>query len=265
MTEFSEEFDAPIAYPPESLSEVLADVLAAAGSAQLHVAETEKYPHVTYFFDGGNEHRRDGEEWRLVRFSRDVATYDLAPEMSAEAITDVLCDRLAQGGLGFLLINFANPDMVGHTGVIPAAVRAVEVADACLGRVLAAVTAAGGMVLVTADHGNAEEMLDRRRLAAHGPHHQSGAAGDHPHGRSRLRDGGRLADVAPTVLGLLGTRRAGIDVRAEPGCIGETRFAQMSKVSLDSARMGVSIPGWPVSILRPVPVTTPTQFGSPTA
>ena len=97
MTEYAEEFDAPIAYPPESLTEVLADVLAAAGVDQLHVAETEKYPHVTYFFDGGNEHRRDGEEWRLVDSPRDVATYDLAPEMSAEAITDVLSRRLAAG------------------------------------------------------------------------------------------------------------------------------------------------------------------------
>ena len=203
MTEFSEEFDAPIAYPPESLSDVLADVLAAAGLAQLHVAETEKYPHVTYFFDGGNEHRRDGEEWRLVDSPRDVATYDLAPQMSAEAITDVFCDRLAQGGLGFLLINFANPDMVGHTGVIPAAVRAVEVADACLGRVVAAVTEAGGVALVTADHGNAERMLD-----ADGSPHTAHTTNPVPLVITRagigLRDGGRLADVAPTVLGLLG-------------------------------------------------------------
>ena len=203
MTEFSDEFDAPIAYPPESLGDVLADVLAGAGVAQLHVAETEKYPHVTYFFDGGNEHRRDGEEWRLVDSPREVATYDLEPEMSAEAITDVFCERLAQGGLGFLLINFANPDMVGHTGVIPAAVRAVEVTDTCLGRVVGAVAEAGGVALITADHGNAEQMLD-----ADGSPHTAHTTNPVPLVITRsgigLRDGGRLADIAPTVLGLLG-------------------------------------------------------------
>jgi 2,3-bisphosphoglycerate-independent phosphoglycerate mutase len=203
MTEYSEEFAAPIAYPPESLTEVLADVLAAEGIGQLHVAETEKYPHVTYFFDGGSEHLRAGEEWSLVDSPRDVATYDLAPAMSAVAITDVLCERLAEGGLGFLLINFANPDMVGHTGVISAAVEAVEVADSCLGRVLAAVEAAGGVTLVTADHGNAEEML-----AADGSPQTAHTTNPVPlvltkHGVT-LRNDGRLADIAPTVLSLLG-------------------------------------------------------------
>ena len=203
MTEYSEEFAAPIAYPPESLTEVLADVLAAQGIGQLHVAETEKYPHVTYFFDGGSEHLRAGEEWSLVDSPRDVATYDLAPAMSAVAITDVLCERLAEGGLGFLLINFANPDMVGHTGVISAAVEAVEVADSCLGRVLAAVEAAGGVTLVTADHGNAEEML-----AADGSPQTAHTTNPVPlvltkHGVT-LRNDGRLADIAPTVLSLLG-------------------------------------------------------------
>ncbi len=203
MTEYSEDFDAPVAYPPEQLSEVLADVLAEAGLGQLHVAETEKYPHVTYFFDGGSEHRRAGEEWSLVSSPRDVATYDLEPEMSAEGITDVLVDRMAAGGLAFVLINFANPDMVGHTGVIPAVITAVETADRCLGRVLAAVEAAGGVALVTADHGNAEQMLlpDGTPQTAHTTNPvplvvtKAGVT---------LREGGRLADIAPTVLGLLG-------------------------------------------------------------
>ena len=192
-----------MAYPPEQLSEVLADVLAEAGLGQLHVAETEKYPHVTYFFDGGSEHRRAGEEWSLVSSPRDVATYDLEPEMSAEGITDVLVDRMAAGGLAFVLINFANPDMVGHTGVIPAVITAVETADRCLGRVLAAVEAAGGVALVTADHGNAEQMLlpDGTPQTAHTTNPvplvvtKAGVT---------LREGGRLADIAPTVLGLLG-------------------------------------------------------------
>jgi 2,3-bisphosphoglycerate-independent phosphoglycerate mutase len=203
MTEYAEGFAAAVAYPPESVTEVLADVLAGAGIGQLHVAETEKYPHVTYFFDGGSEHRRPLEEWRLIDSPREVATYDLAPAMSAPAITDLLCDRLAEGGLGFLLINFANPDMVGHTGVIPAAVEAVEVADACLGRVLAAVAAAGGIVLVTADHGNAEEML-----AADGSPHTAHTTNPVPLVVTKrgitLRSDGRLADIAPTVLSLLG-------------------------------------------------------------
>jgi 2,3-bisphosphoglycerate-independent phosphoglycerate mutase len=203
MTEFSETFEAPIAYPPESLGDVLSDVLAAAGVTQLHVAETEKYPHVTYFFDGGSEHRRAGEEWELVASPRDVATYDLRPEMSAEGITEVFCGRFAAGAIGFGLINFANPDMVGHTGVIPAAIRAVETADRCLGRVLATVRGVGGIALVTADHGNAEQMLhdDGSPHTAHTTNPVPLVVTDR---RVALREGGRLADIAPTVLGLLG-------------------------------------------------------------
>ena len=133
MTEYSDEFDAPVAYPDEPVRSVLAQALAAAGVGQLHVAETEKYPHVTYFFDGGSEHRSDGEQWELVDSPRDVATYDLRPEMSADGVAELFCSRFADQRYGFGLINFANPDMVGHTGVIPAVVRAVETADRCLG------------------------------------------------------------------------------------------------------------------------------------
>ena len=160
---------------------------------------------MTYFFDGGSEHRQTGEEWCLVDSPRDVPTYDRAPAMSAQGITDVFCDRLAQGRQRFALINFANPDMVGHTGVIEAAVRAVETVDGCLGRVASAVEQRGGVCLVTADHGNAELMLnpDGSPNTAHTTNPVPLIA---TREELRLRDGGRLADVAPTVLELLGLR-----------------------------------------------------------
>jgi 2,3-bisphosphoglycerate-independent phosphoglycerate mutase len=181
---------------------VLAQVLAAAGVAQLHVAETEKYPHVTYFFDGGSEHRSDGEEWQLVDSPRDVATYDQKPEMSAPGVAELFCGAFDAGAYGFGLVNFANADMVGHTGVIPAVIEAVETVDRCLGEVVAAVRSRGGVCLVTADHGNAERMLE-----PDGSPHTAHTTNPVPliavgwHGG--LRDGGRLADIAPTVLELL--------------------------------------------------------------
>jgi 2,3-bisphosphoglycerate-independent phosphoglycerate mutase len=203
MTEYADDIPAPVAYPNENLSDVLAHVLAAHGAGQLHVAETEKYAHVTYFFDGGAEEREAGEEWRLIASPRDVATYDEAPAMSAEGVAAEVCARLAGGDQRFCLVNFANPDMVGHTGVIPAAVTAVETADACLGRVVAAVHDRGGVCIVTADHGNAETMLN-----ADGSPHTAHTTNPVPlvvtREDVRLRDGGRLADVAPTVLALLG-------------------------------------------------------------
>jgi 2,3-bisphosphoglycerate-independent phosphoglycerate mutase len=202
MTEYSERFDAPVAYRSEPVTEVLSEVVAAAGGAQVHAAETEKYPHVTYFFDGGKEERSPGEEWRLVPSPRDVPTYDLKPEMSASEVADVFCEGMASGRYRFGLVNFANPDMVGHTGVIPAVVSAVETVDACLGRVVEAVTGVGGVLLVTADHGNAEHMLE-----ADGSPHTAHTTNPVPLvmvGRAgSLRGGGRLADVAPTVLDLL--------------------------------------------------------------
>jgi 2,3-bisphosphoglycerate-independent phosphoglycerate mutase len=202
MTEYSDEFSTPIAYPPESITDVLAQVLAEAGMDQLHVAETEKYPHVTYFFDGGNEHPRRGERWELIDSPRDVPTYDKKPAMSALEVTDELCGDLTDAHR-FVLVNFANPDMVGHTGVIPAAVQAVETVDGCLGRVVEAVQARGGVCLITADHGNAEVMLN-----PDGSPHTAHTTNPVPlivtREGVRLRDGGRLADIAPTVLALLG-------------------------------------------------------------
>src|SRR3954469_17578173 len=129
MTEYSDEFHAPVAYPSQPVTSVLAQVLASRRVSQLHVAETEKYPHVTYFFDGGSEHRSEGERWSLVDSPRDVATYDLKPAMSAEGVCELFCDGIATGGYGFGLVNFANADMVGHSGVTPAVVEAVETVD----------------------------------------------------------------------------------------------------------------------------------------
>jgi 2,3-bisphosphoglycerate-independent phosphoglycerate mutase len=167
------------------------------------VAETEKYAHVTYFFDGGSETRCRGEEWELVDSPRDVATYDQKPSMSADEVAGHVVDGLGSGRYGFCLVNFANPDMVGHTGAIPAAVEAVETADRCLARVVEAVEKRSGVCLITADHGNAETMLnaDGSPHTAHTTNPVPLIVTDHA---IRLRDGGRLADIAPTALDLLG-------------------------------------------------------------
>ena len=202
MTRYSADFDAPVAYPPESIPHPLAEALAEAGVEQLHVAETEKYPHVTYFFDGGSEHRQDGEEWRLVDSPRDVPTYDRKPAMSAEGVAGALCDGLGRQH-GFALVNFANPDMVGHTGIIPAAVEAVETVDGCLGRVVEAVDRLDGVCLITADHGNAELMLNRDG-SPNTAHTTNPVPLILTSEARRLRDGGRLSDIAPTVIELLG-------------------------------------------------------------
>jgi 2,3-bisphosphoglycerate-independent phosphoglycerate mutase len=203
LTEYQEDWDYPIAFPPDRPRATLASVLAGRGARQLHVAETEKYPHVTYFFNGGEEHAYDGEERCLVDSPRDVPTYDHKPEMSAPAAADAFVEHWQAGGYRFGIINFANPDMVGHTGSIPAAVAAIEAVDAQLGRVVDAVHAAGGACVVTADHGNADNMLepDGSPNTAHSLNPvplivTADVAG--------LRDGGILADVAPTVLDLLG-------------------------------------------------------------
>jgi 2,3-bisphosphoglycerate-independent phosphoglycerate mutase len=203
MTEYADDITAPVAFPGEDLADVLAQALAGHGVAQLHVAETEKYAHVTYFFDGGSETRCAGEEWELVDSPRDVPTYDKKPSMSADEVADHVVNGLADDRYGFCLVNFANPDMVGHTGVIPAAVEAVETADRCLARVAEAVAARGGVCLVTADHGNAETMLhpDGSPHTAHTTNPVPLIATDDG---LALRSGGRLADIAPTVLDLLG-------------------------------------------------------------
>ncbi len=203
MTQYRKGWPYPVAFPEERPETTLAEVIAESGGRQLHVAETEKYAHVTYFFNGGREQEWEGEERRLVESARDVPTYDHKPEMSARAAADAFVSGWDEGGYRFGIINFANPDMVGHTGVIPAAVDAVEEVDACLGDVVAAVERGGGACVVTADHGNCDHMLepDGSPNTAHSlnPVPLIVTAGDRA-----LRERGILADVAPTVLDLLG-------------------------------------------------------------
>jgi 2,3-bisphosphoglycerate-independent phosphoglycerate mutase len=203
LTEYEEGWPWPVAFPPMRPETTMTKVIAEAGHQQLHVAETEKYPHVTYFFGGGEEQPEAGERRELVASPRDVPTYDKKPEMSAREAADAFIAAWREDEPTFGIINFANADMVGHTGVIPAAVAAVETVDACLGDVVAAVRETGGALFITADHGNADEMLE-----------EDGSP-DTAHSLNpvpaivtvegvELRDGGILADVAPTLLELLG-------------------------------------------------------------
>jgi 2,3-bisphosphoglycerate-independent phosphoglycerate mutase len=204
MTRYRDDFDAPVAFPEQEVTAVLAEVLADHGIRQLHAAETEKYAHVTYFFNGGREEPFPGEERILVPSPRDVASYDHKPEMSAPELADRFAEAIQSGDFGFAVLNFANPDMVGHTGSIEAAVQAVETVDACLGRVVAAVEERSGIALVTADHGNAETMLDQR-----GGPHTAHTTNPVPlvlteRGSSAFAEvDGELADLAPTILSLL--------------------------------------------------------------
>jgi len=203
-TEYSADFHIPCAYPPEELTNTFGDYIAGLGKTQLRIAETEKYAHVTFFFSGGQEDTYPGEE-RVLIPSPKVATYDLQPEMSAPEVTDRLVAAIDSGRFDAVICNFANGDMVGHTGVFDAAVQAVEAVDLCIGRIVDAVERAGGECLITADHGNVEQMLDPdsgQPLTSHttepvpliyvGPR------------QLRLADGGSLADVAPTLLHLMG-------------------------------------------------------------
>jgi 2,3-bisphosphoglycerate-independent phosphoglycerate mutase len=203
LTEYEEGWPWPIAFPPARPETTLAHVIGQAGLKQLHVAETEKYPHVTYFFGGGEEHPEPGERRELVDSPRDVPTYDHKPEMSAHEAAAAFVRAWGEERPAFGIINFANADMVGHTGVIPAAIKAVETADTCLGEVVRCVQAAGGALVITADHGNADEMLeeDGSPDTAHSLNPVPLIVTDDS---ATLRDGGVLADVAPTVLALLG-------------------------------------------------------------
>jgi 2,3-bisphosphoglycerate-independent phosphoglycerate mutase len=193
----------PVAFPPHAPTTTMAQVISEAGGKQLHVAETEKYAHVTYFFNGGREVEWNGEERRMAESPRDVPTYDFKPEMSAAKAAEEFCSEWSMGGFRFGIINFANPDMVGHTGSIPAAVSAIEAVDTCLAKVIATVHGTGGACLVTADHGNAEHMLepDGSPNTAHTTNLVpliTTVEG------IQLRELGILADVSPTALDLLG-------------------------------------------------------------
>ena len=203
MTKYREDFDFPVAFSEQSVDLVLAEVLAEHGVRQLHTAETEKYAHVTYFFNGGREDAFPGETRVLVPSPRDVPSYDLKPEMSAGELADRFVEEVADD-YAFAVINFANPDMVGHTGVIPAVVKAVETADACLGKVVQATARRGGICLVTADHGNAEKMLETDGVSPFTAHTTNLVPLIASENGLKLRDDGELADLAPTVLDLLG-------------------------------------------------------------
>jgi 2,3-bisphosphoglycerate-independent phosphoglycerate mutase len=211
FTQYDPNIPAQVAFEPQSLTNILGEVIANYGLKQLRAAETEKYPHVTYFFNGGLEHPFPGEDRELIQ-SPMVATYDRAPAMSAEAVTDVACNAIDKGIYSLIVMNYANPDMVGHTGNMKAAIIAIETVDRCLGRLLETVSKAGGTILITADHGNAEYMADedgnpwtahttnpvpfilvegeKRKIPGHG-------------GEVKLKEHGCLADIAPTILEIL--------------------------------------------------------------
>jgi 2,3-bisphosphoglycerate-independent phosphoglycerate mutase len=204
MTSYAEDFPMPTAFPPRHPAMGLGETVSRAGMRQLRIAETEKYAHVTYFFNGGVEEPLPGEERRLIDSPRDVPTYDLKPAMSVRKVTDTLIREWESGAYDFVVCNFANLDMVGHTGVIPAVIKACEVVDECVGRVLAAVEKRGGRLFLTADHGNAEEMLapDGSPQTAHSKNPVALIiAGASPPARIA---GGKLADIAPTILRLWG-------------------------------------------------------------
>jgi len=220
MTEYADYLPTLVAFPAIEVTFPVARVVSEAGLCQLHAAETEKYAHVTYFFNGGREEPFSGEDRTLVP-SPKVPTYDLQPEMSAEGVGDAVVAGLASTEYGFIVVNFANCDMVGHTGVIPAAVAATEAVDTQLGRIVAAALDAGGVVLVTADHGNADEMLmpgtdDPMTAHTTNPVPFIVVAPDgSPLREAHMRESGRLADVAPTILKLLGIA-APRDMTGEP-------------------------------------------------
>ncbi len=206
MTEYDANFELPVAFPPEIPRKVLGELVAEANLSQLRIAETEKYAHVTFFFNSGIEQPFPHEDRVLIPTPRDVATYDLRPEMSALQLTQTLLARIAENDYGFVLVNFANPDMVGHTGMMDAAVKAVETIDSCLEQLAALVLERGGQMLITADHGNCELMVDPETGEPHTAHTTNPVPlhwiTPDPKGR-QLRDG-TLADLAPTLLELLG-------------------------------------------------------------
>ena len=206
MTQYDATINAPVAYAPQNLDDTLGEIISRAGLKQLRIAETEKYAHVTYFFNGGKEKPNPGED-RVLIPSPKVATYDLQPEMSAYLVTDAVVERIRSGNYGLIILNFANPDMVGHTGIFEATVKAVETVDSCVGRVVEEILAQGGAVLLIADHGNAEKMID----LATGQPHTAHTTNPVPFvlilddGKThQLRESGVLADVAPTILDLMG-------------------------------------------------------------
>ena len=224
MTSYDQTFELPVAFPPFSMARIVAEVLSEQGRTMLKTAETEKYPHVTYFFNGGEETPYPGEE-RILVPSQKVATYDLMPEMSAPGVTDVLCKGLESRAHDFILCNYANGDMVGHSGSLPATIQAVETVDRCLARVVESAERAGARLIITADHGNCEQMIDPATGGPHTAHTTSPVpivAVDFSREATRcdtpLRGGGALCDVGPTILRMMGIEppieMTGRDLRA---------------------------------------------------
>ncbi|HBO5700591.1 TPA: 2,3-bisphosphoglycerate-independent phosphoglycerate mutase [Pseudomonas aeruginosa] len=204
LTQYAASIPAPCAFPPEPLTNVLGEYLAKHGKTQLRIAETEKYAHVTFFFSGGREEPYEGEE-RILIPSPKVATYDLQPEMSAPEVTDRIVEAIEQQRYDVIVVNYANGDMVGHTGVFEAAVKAVECLDTCMGRIVEALDKVGGEALITADHGNVEQMEDESTGQAHTAHTCEPVPFVYVGKRKlSIREGGVLADVAPTMLTLMG-------------------------------------------------------------
>lgn len=204
LTEYNKKFDIPAAYPPDRLKQVFGEYIANLGLHQLRLAETEKYAHITFFFNGGREEPFEGEE-RLLIASPQVTTYDEQPEMSAHEVTDRLVEAIDSGRFETIICNFANPDMVGHTGNQEAACEAIEAIDRCLNRVLTALHRSNGEMLITADHGNAEQMVDRETGQAHTAHTSNPVPLIYVGNRSLdLAENGALCDIAPTMLDLMG-------------------------------------------------------------
>ncbi|MEJ2609421.1 MAG: 2,3-bisphosphoglycerate-independent phosphoglycerate mutase [Candidatus Thiodiazotropha sp.] len=204
LTRYDKRFDIPVAFPPEKVRNVFGEYISKQGLLQLRLAETEKYAHVTFFFNGGREKPFEGED-RILVPSPQVATYDLKPEMSAEEVTDHLVKAIEGGKYDVIVCNYANSDMVGHTGIFEAAIHAIETLDHCLGRVLKALHLVGGEMLVTADHGNAEQMQDQINHQPHTAHTTNPVPLVYV-GRenAKLIDGGALCDISPTLLKIMG-------------------------------------------------------------
>ena len=207
MTEYDETFGLPVAFPPQRLKEIFGEVVSGLGLRQLRIAETEKYPHVTFFFNGGEERPYPGEDRCLIPSPKDVATYDLKPEMSAYPVTDEVVKRVASGVYDVIILNLANPDMVGHTGIMGAAVKACEAVDRCLARIIPAVDEAGGIAVITADHGNVEQMVDPETGGPFTAHTSNRVPFMVAKDGYTLKGEGILADVAPTLLDIMGIEK----------------------------------------------------------
>jgi len=206
LTEYAAGFDIPVAFPPERLQNVFGEYISKQGLRQLRIAETEKYAHVTFFFNGGIEEPYEGED-RILIPSPDVATYDLKPEMSANELTDKLVEAVNTGKYDAIICNYANPDMVGHTGNYQATIKAIEALDKCIGKVVLAVQEVGGELLITADHGNAEQMQNPETGQAHTAHTTNPVPLVYIGRPATFADNGALSDIAPTILYLMGLEK----------------------------------------------------------